>query len=177
MDNYINAIIEFKYNGKVHNALVFQITEDEKLCCYRLVRKTKESKQYFPLIKANGSSSEFQIFYGCRFILPSTIKKRILFYSHPSSLKEAERRYKELPSMTDLAAELKRLKEELKIATPEETKSIQAKISSLTMTINGRGTAFLRDGKRKKESKYSNYRLVPNNAGIRKLPGGRTSPK
>jgi len=178
MSKYLTAVIEFKYNGNIHNALVFQTTNEGKLLCYRLVRKTKQTDKYFPVLMSDGTNSKYQVQFACRFILPSESYKKILFYCHPDTLKEAARRYNELPPLAELIVERKNLFGKLKSAPSEERKAIQNKLNQINMMINDKSTMFLHKGKGKTENQYNNYRVVPDKDGIRSiLQGGSTSPK
>ena len=174
-----NAILEFKYNGKTHHALLYKVREDGKIVCFRVVLKQKMSKKYIPIYRADGESFVYQVQYGCKFILPEGCYKKQVGMCSASVMEDVYKKYTELPSLNQLIEERKKLQMEIKNLSGKEAKSTFGRIDALNQTINDRSAIFLEEKpKSNVRNKYSNYQTLPDKAGIRKIyQGGKVSPK
>ena len=174
-----NTILEFKFNGKTHYALVYQVKEDGRALCFRVVQKQKLSMKYIPIYKADGEGFEYQVQYGCKFVLPDECYKRQVGLCSCDVMETVKQKYEELPSLSSLIEERKKLQKEIKSMPQKEAKQISARYNELNQIINDRSATFLQEKPKSKViSKYSNYRVVPDKAGVRTVfQGGKVSPK
>ena len=179
LKKYISYVLEFSYNKKTHFALVANVLNDGKVLCYRVVQKQKESNNYIPILNEDGSNTGYQVQYACRFVLPNgRFKKKIL--KCPSEIIElVEEKFFELPQLSDLKTEFKKLREEMKHQSPAQEKELRHRYNELADLINERQCVFLEEmPKSKITNKYSNFHRVPDKQGIRVLSqGGKVSPK
>ena len=174
-----NTILEFKYNGKTHHALVYGVREDGRVLCFRVVQKQKLSKKYIPIYRSDGESFNYQVQYGCRFVLPDGCYTRQVGTCSCNVMETIKKKCAELPSLASLIEEYKNLQKKIKTMPPKEAKELSARYNKLNQTINDRSAVFLQEKpKSKVRNKYSNYRVVPDKAGIRTVcQGGKVSPK
>ena len=174
-----NTILEFKYNGKTHHALIYKVREDGEIVCFRVVQKQKISKKYIPIYRSDGESFVYQVQYGCKFLLPEGCYKKQVGVCPSGVMEEVHKKYAELPSLNQLIAERKKLQMGIKGLSAKEIKCISAQIDALNQTINDRSAIFLEEKpKSNVRNKYSNYRILPDKSGIRAVcQGGKVSPK
>lgn len=174
-----NTILEFKYNGKTHHALVSEVRETGHVLCFRVVKKQKLSKKYIPIYKVDGKSFEYQVQYGCKFVLPEECFKRQIGICSCNEMETIRQKYAELPSLSSLIEEQQKLQKEIKSTLKKDAKKLFARYNELNQIINDRSAIFLQEKARNKVvNKYSNYRVTPDKAGIRTIcQGGKVSPK
>ena len=172
-----NAILEFRHNGKTHYALVYGIKEDGSILCFRVVQEQRISQNYIPIYDFDGESFKYQVQYGCRFLLPDGCYKKQIGTCSCDIVEMAKKKHAELPVLSSLIEEQKKLHEKIKKLSPKDAKELRTQYNELTKMINDRSTGFLQK-KTKISDKYSNYRTVPDKDGIRTIyQGGKTSPK
>lgn len=174
-----NTILEFKYNGKTHHALVCGVKEDGRVLCFRVVQKQKLSSKYIPIYKADGKKFEYQVQYGCKFVLPDECYKRQVGTCSCDVMETVKQKYAELPSLSSLIEEYKKLQKEIKSMPQKEGKKRLARYNELNQIVNDRSAIFLQETpKNKVRNKYSSYHVVPDKTGIRTIyQGGKVSPK
>lgn len=126
------------------------------------MRKKVEEEEYITINGDNGEPTIYKVLFASRFILPKNRFDEVILQCPVETIIEANKRYSELPPLSALEEEYRRLYKSMKKSPPKGKK---ATLSKLAGQINARKCLFLA-GDDPSKNKYSNYRVVPNRNGI-----------
>lgn len=175
---YLYALVEFRYGRRNFYAAIARISKDDHFVYFHAHTKKKLLDRCIRITNENGNDTEFQVCYGGMFFLPNDRFSRVVQYCSKELINDCIEKYFSLPSLDELKDKREKLVKELK-ENPPNQKEIRKQIYHYSEMINERTALFLKENTNSQEnSRYRNFRIVPNKQGISHvIQGGGCTPK